>query len=655
MGLSANGELETGGGDADWYAVTLNAGGYYWFTLSGGTLTPGNPVLRLLDADGNQVARAGYAYAGTVPVLPYTVASTGTYYVEVASPGAAGTYAVKAQLGEKDDYGNDTAHATAVKPDVAVKGKLELVSDQDVFKVTATAGMTFAVEVAPGAGASGDWSSYASLGISSGQSYVPAREVYVSGKIVKQFEATQAGDYYFTVGTNYGYGVSGAYTMTVKSLGTDDYAASSLSKGLLAPAAPLKGVIGISGDHDWVKVSLEAGRAYVFDLQGSLSGNGTINTSSGYGRPGMTLLTADGGYTGLYSGDASSEPRMSFIATKTGDYFLDVYGNGDQTGTYTLVETVTSSDTTAPHLVSPTLAAGATNVSPNGKFVLTFDEIMMVGNGITLTASDGTAVGAPYGTTLATTLGKSVVIDPHVNLVPGETYTLNLPAGSLLDLAGNQAVGAQSRSFTIKPAVAVGTAGHDYLIGASDGATLNGGAGADTAYYAGSSYNMQIVRHADGTAAVRDYTKGGTDQLIGVERLMFTDGAVALDIDGAGGQVYRLFQAAFDRRPAPGGVGFWMAALDGGTSLTTVANNFIQSQEFIKLYGSAPTDAEFVKLLYNNVLNRDPLPAGNAFWLDSLAHGATRADTLIAFSESVENTAAMAPIIGNGFAYTPYG
>ena len=114
-------------------------------------------------------------------------------------------------------------------------------------------------------------------------------------------------------------------------------------------------------------------------------------------------------------------------------------------------------------------------------------------------------------------------------------------------------------------------------------------------------------------------------------------------------------QSAFNRSPDQAGIGLWMSAMDDGMSLKTVAQAFVGSAEFAQRYGSAPTDAEFVNLLYNNVLHRAPEPAGNTFWLGHLAAGLSRADALLAFSESAENTAAVAQVIANGFAYTPYG
>jgi hypothetical protein len=93
-----------------------------------------------------------------------------------------------------------------------------------------------------------------------------------------------------------------------------------------------------------------------------------------------------------------------------------------------------------------------------------------------------------------------------------------------------------------------------------------------------------------------------------------------------------------------------------GSTLNEVAADFMRVAEFDKLYGSNPTDAEFVAHLYANVLDRAPEGAGYDYWMDVLAtHGATRAQVLAFFSESPENQAQVIGSIQDGMAYTPYG
>ena len=90
-------------------------------------------------------------------------------------------------------------------------------------------------------------------------------------------------------------------------------------------------------------------------------------------------------------------------------------------------------------------------------------------------------------------------------------------------------------------------------------------------------------------------------------------------------------------------------------SLKTAAAGFIASQEFIDRYGAAPGNAEIVTRLYRNILDREPEQAGYDYWLDILDSGrANLADVLAFFSESAENVAAVAQLIGQGIAYQPW-
>ena len=160
---------------------------------------------------------------------------------------------------------------------------------------------------------------------------------------------------------------------------------------------------------------------------------------------------------------------------------------------------------------------------------------------------------------------------------------------------------------------------------------------------------------------VTDNVSGAVQSVPAGARLMFADTAVAFDLDGNAGMAYRLYQAAFNRKPDLAGLGFQMNALDAqGFSLGQVSQGFINSPEFGTTYG-ALTDTAFVTLLYANVLKRAPDPDGLAFHVNYLAGPApapgvtTRAQDLIGFSESPENKALVLPAIQNGIEYTPSG
>ncbi|MBP0439247.1 DUF4214 domain-containing protein [Tianweitania sediminis] len=190
---------------------------------------------------------------------------------------------------------------------------------------------------------------------------------------------------------------------------------------------------------------------------------------------------------------------------------------------------------------------------------------------------------------------------------------------------------------------------YHYLSGSDQ---VSGGNGRDVV-------NM-TVPHGDvlvaklGTAHTLTIANDAVVTLSGVERVAFSDGAaLAFDI-GAwsnAGAAYRLYQAAFDRVPEQAGLGFWIRALDEGRGdLAWVATNFIASAEFQQTYGTPPSvsDAAFVDLLYQNVLDRPAEGAGAEYWQAELAGGANRALVLLSFSESTENQAKVAAAIADG-------
>nr|WP_315249155.1 S8 family serine peptidase [uncultured Duganella sp.] len=197
----------------------------------------------------------------------------------------------------------------------------------------------------------------------------------------------------------------------------------------------------------------------------------------------------------------------------------------------------------------------------------------------------------------------------------------------------------------------VGTANADVLQLVA-GVAVDGGGGVDLLQVTGDAGDFSIAATSTGFALTNKVTNT-VSLLTSVERLQFSDKFVALDIDGSGGAVYRLYQAAFDRTPDMDGLGYWMSAMDKGAALTSVASSFVNSDEFKQLFGEEPTDVELVNAMYQNVLHRAPDQQGEAYWIDSLKNGTTAADMLTAFSASRENVANVAKIIGQGFEYLP--
>ncbi len=179
---------------------------------------------------------------------------------------------------------------------------------------------------------------------------------------------------------------------------------------------------------------------------------------------------------------------------------------------------------------------------------------------------------------------------------------------------------------------------------------LDGGAGLDRAIFTGLFSTYTVSKNLNGYTSVSD-SMGlyGSDSLIQVERVVFSDRTVALDLDGNAGQAYRIYQAAFNRTPDNGGLKYWIGLMDSGVSLATVSAAFIASAEFQNLYGVLPTNDQFVTRLYSNVLHRSPDSGGYNYWVGLLNDAKIdKTSTLVNFSESAENQAGVMGAIQNG-------
>lgn len=194
--------------------------------------------------------------------------------------------------------------------------------------------------------------------------------------------------------------------------------------------------------------------------------------------------------------------------------------------------------------------------------------------------------------------------------------------------------------------------GDDRILGSAGNDTIDGGSGRDALVFDALRAGYAPSQGDGQWTLAKQYGDGGSDTLRGVERLLFQDGGLALDPIAA--QAYRLYQAAFGRQPDEGGLGFWLAQLDKGMAMATVAQYFLASDESVTLYGAHPSNRQLVTAFYQNVLHREPDQVGYDFWVKAMDAGYAADQVLRDFAESAENQAAVADAIAHGVAYQPY-
>jgi Ca2+-binding RTX toxin-like protein len=217
----------------------------------------------------------------------------------------------------------------------------------------------------------------------------------------------------------------------------------------------------------------------------------------------------------------------------------------------------------------------------------------------------------------------------NVSIAAGATIENALGGNGNDQLLGN---GVANRLY--------GGAGDDTLVGNGGNDRLDGGAGVDTGTYGSSAGNFTITVPSTGsTITVQDKVgSGGTDTLIDIEKLKFSDGGL-IDVSWFTktlrlshdqlSELIDVYVAAFNRAPDALGLAFWGSRLADGVSLPDIARSFFTQPEAVAIYGVAANTSELVARLYVNVLGRWPDAPGLAYWSGELEGGEVDRDAFL--------------------------
>ncbi|MGI4717976.1 MAG: DUF4214 domain-containing protein [Janthinobacterium lividum] len=631
VGAGASGRLDNRA-DRDWFALQLAPGTAVWLEAA---LEPSMGLyatVRIFDASGRQVGPDVAASDGR-PFL-FTPEGQGhapaDYYVEISSQYGNGAYTLSTAAWLPDDAGDTVARATPIAVGSVGNWRIDSAQDRDVFRLDVVAGEVYGVVV----GEQWSWDRGVRMLDADGE---PIAGIVGDGSAHLSFTASYTGAVYASVG-----GAPGDYRLETRVYHDPDPDGIGAAARVLAEGASIGAALDHLRDHDVFRMRLDADRPYVVKL--AADGPGDL--------PQLALLSEGGRHHARVEQSLQNGERILKIwAQAAGDYFLDVSASGTRPAAYTLTALPFAGDGQGPALVGQSHPDGAAGVPLTANTItLRFSEAIVADLAqIVLRDADGKVMTPGYGRDNYPMIkDDTLVLKLQTHLAPG-SYTLSLPADSIHDKDGNRYTGPETIGFTTVLPTATADAGNGLYL-ASPGTVVDGGAGIDTYYVGAHTLFVHVQRSGDGFVVVNTGT-GEQQAIRNIERLQFPMQIVALDIDGVAGQAYRLYQAAFDRKPDDGGLGFWIGQMDRGMSLQTVAQAFVDSPEFVSMFAGAPSDETFVRALYQNVLHRSPDPEGFTFWNWALQNGVSRAEVLMHFSESPENSEALADIIGHGFHY----
>ena len=423
VGGSVTGEIEAYR-DIDWFAVELEAGKTYRIDLEGsetGAGTLPSPYVRgVYDADGAPIAGTtnNNGGSGRNSRVTFTPAESGTYYIsaEGSSWHYDGTYTLSVTEDDgvvPDDFTDDAGTTGTVAVGGSVTGEIEAHRDVDWFAVELEAGTAYRIDLT-GLGEGDGTLRYPVVNgvrnaagdlVAGSDGYHSAREHRLD------FTATESGIHYIAVKGYERYGLSymGTYTLSVK-VGEDDHPAGTGTTGEVTVGETAMGEIERLGDVDWFTVELEAGRAYQIDLEGKLTGAGTLHDPYLYGihNAGGTLIA---GTTDDYSG-VGPNSRVMFTPENDGTYYIAAGAGAHRVsaarmGTYRLSVTDVTPDTETP--------GGDDEAAPTGAVADDF------------TADTGTTGTVSAGGQAAGEIEETGDTDWFaVELVAGKTYRIDL-------------------------------------------------------------------------------------------------------------------------------------------------------------------------------------------------------------------------------------
>ena len=402
-----------------------------------------------------------------------------------AEPETAQAQDEAASVSEGDtDLPADSTTTGRVVVGGSVTGNVEHTRDRDWFAVELEAGKTYRFDLE---------------GASTGDGtlrYPYLRGIYDANG--DRIDGTTNGDTYLTYnsrvyftpdeGATYyvsasAYGFSrGTYTLAVTETtgDSDDYAAAPTTTGRVVVGGPVTGNVEYDGDTDWFAVTLEAGTLYRFDLEGSLTGGGTLYDPylrGIYDEDGDRIdgTTNDNGW-GLNS-------RVYFTPDEGATYYVSAGAHPDGVGTYTLTVSDATDNYAADSTTTGRVAVGGSatgNIDPPGDgdwFAVELEADKTYRFDLEGSPTGGGTLGNPYLRGIYDEGGNRIdgttnddggrIRNSRVSFTPNEDATYYVSAGSDHDYSGTYYTG----TYTLRVSESENPAG-DYAANATTTGTV---------------------------------------------------------------------------------------------------------------------------------------------------------------------------------------
>ncbi len=208
-----------------------------------------------------------------------------------------------------------------LEPGSYVDNAIDTIGDSDWFAISLTAGQTYIFSVLPrtltdNADLQDSVLTLRSDGGVQIASNDDAIGSFLGSEIV--YTPTASGTFYLDV-TGYAASTGGYLLSSSRPLADGVAGTASSTAGLTLGAGATMGTLDQTGDHDWYRVTLEAGQTYSFTTTATANASTDADTT-------LTVRTASGAFLAFNDDSSGTYSGLRFTAAESGTYFLDVGG-----------------------------------------------------------------------------------------------------------------------------------------------------------------------------------------------------------------------------------------------------------------------------------------------------------------------------------------
>lgn len=321
VGQTVRGNIEYGS-DADWLRVSLAAGQTYRFQArsASGDGALADPVIRLLDASGTELASDDDSGDGFNSYLEFTAPHAGNYFIETHSfdSNATGAYDVSVAAG--DIPADATTDAVLSADGDSREGVIAPAGDHDWYRMDMKAGQSVRI----GLDSSGDNGIGDPMLVVHGPDGAELASDDDGGDGLNswlEFTAPSAGTYYVEAKA-FSEDATGGYTVNVTA--GEIPAQADGAEQLTANGEGRTSVISPNDDSDWFSVDLVEGRPYRFSVNAT--------DENGLADPMLTLYDSDGHEVASDDDGGTGMNSYLYFASPTGGTYYAAVSSANHSG-----------------------------------------------------------------------------------------------------------------------------------------------------------------------------------------------------------------------------------------------------------------------------------------------------------------------------------